>query len=306
MNTQIIDKSLSLIDISNDWLRFYKNSFKPGTYQTYKCLLDKYILNSFLADCPINKISSMKLVEFSELLLRKRLSAKTINDILLVVNANIKFSHDLYGIDMVSIPFLKVTKKEMRVLSRAEQVEFERYLKTDMNINKLGVLFALYTGIRIGELCALKWEDINNGFVKISKTMYRLRKEENSEVIITEPKTQSSCRTIPIPQFINSIVELYRKDNEEFVLGTKRTPIVEPRLMQIRFKKMAADCCLESVTFHTLRHTFATRCIECGFDVKSLSEILGHADVKTTLNRYVHSSMEQKQHNMNKLSEIAV
>ena len=90
------------------------------------------------------------------------------------------------------------------------------------------------------------------------------------------------------------------------MLATERTPIVEPRLMQFRFKKMTVDCNLTGVTFHTLRHTFATRCIECGFDIKSLSEILGHADVKTTLNRYVHSSMEQKQQNMNKLTEMAV
>ena len=306
MNIHNSNNDLLLRDVSLRWLKFYKNSFKPGTFQTYKCLLDKYILLLFPDDYSIQEIDSMTIVDFSESLLNQNLSSKTVNDILLVLNSVIKYANKFYDLEKIAIPFLKVQKKEMRVLSRHEQIELEKYLKTEMNIDKMGVLLALYTGIRIGELCALKWGDIKNGNIRIDKTMYRLRNEKNSEIIITEPKTQSSLRTIPMPNFIYESIEKYRKHDDDYVLATERTPIVEPRLMQFRFKKMTVDCNLTGVTFHTLRHTFATRCIECGFDIKSLSEILGHADVKTTLNRYVHSSMEQKQQNMNKLTEIAV
>jgi integrase len=136
--------------------------------------------------------------------------------------------------------------------------------------------------------------------------MYRLRSDNGSSVVIDTPKTVNSNRTIPLPKFLNKYVELFRGNPDEYVLSSKRLSIVEPRLMQIKFKKMTQECNFENVTFHTLRHTFATRCVECGFDIKSLSEILGHADVKTTLNKYVHSSMELKQSNMDKLEKIAI
>ena len=133
-------------------------------------------------------------------------------------------------------------------------------------------------------------------------------KDENgkSTIFIDSPKTFHSNRTIPIPLFLNTIIESKRSDSENYVIANESVKIIEPRLMQIKFKRMTEECGLENVTFHTLRHTFATRCVECGFDIKSLSEILGHSDVKTTLNKYVHSSMELKQANMNKLNQIAI
>ncbi len=137
--------------------------------------------------------------------------------------------------------------------------------------------------------------------------MNRLKiSNDKSKVIIDSPKTNSSNRTIPYPQFLNGVIEKWRVDNDSFVLSTDKLDFIEPRLLQIKFSNIIRECSLDDVTFHTLRHTFATRCIECGFDVKTLSEILGHSDVKTTLNRYVHSSMELKQNNMNKLNQIAI
>lgn len=109
-----------------------------------------------------------------------------------------------------------------------------------------------------------------------------------------------------MPDCLTEFVESFRLNNNDYFLSDSNKAFIEPRLMQIHFKAIAKECGLENVTFHTLRHTFATRCVECDFDIKTLSEILGHSDVKTTLNKYVHSSMEQKQKNMNKLSAIAI
>lgn len=297
-------KRNSLSVLSEQWLIYHKNSFKPNTFQKYKYHIDKYIIKSSIANKTIKEISSMDLSLFSENLVKLKLSNNTVNDILLVLGGIIKYAHDFYNYRMITVPFVKENRKEMRVLSKDEQLKLEQYIMNNMDECKLGVQLALYTGIRIGELCALQWKDISNGNINIHKTMYRIKKNKKTVVTISSPKTVSSFRIIPIPMFLNSKIEKMRKNNELYILGNERTPIVEPRLMQIRFKKITTLLGLNDVTFHTLRHTFATRCVECGFDLKSLSEILGHSDVKTTLNKYVHSSMEQKKSNMDKLQRI--
>lgn len=246
-------------------------------------------------------------VLFSEQLLNNGLSPKTVNDIILILNALLKYASKYFNIEIVVAPYVKELQKEMRVLSISEQNLFEKYLYKDMDNFKFATLISLYTGIRIGELCALQWKDINNGTIKIYKTLHRLKDENGkSKIFIDSPKTFHSNRTIPNPLFLNTIIESKRSDSENYVIANESVKIIEPRLMQIKFKRMTTECGLENVTFHTLRHTFATRCVECGFDIKSLSEILGHTDVKTTLNKYVHSSMELKQANMNKLNQIAI
>ena len=189
------------------------------------------------------------------------------------------------------------------MLSIQEQKQLEQYLYHDMNLYNFGVLLALYTGMRIGELCALQWNDIRTDCLVISKTMHRIQENDHTIIEITEPKTPSSVRMIPIPDFLKAIVDVYRQPNG-YVLVNRSGKFVEPRLMQLNFKRIIEDCELPKTNFHALRHTFATRCIEAGFDVKSLSEILGHADVKTTLNKYVHSSFELKQENMKRLKPI--
>lgn len=296
-----------MVCLGNEWLAFYRNSFKKSSFQTYEYLFKKHILNSGLSYFPIGKITTEDIVSYSDDLLNSNLSPKTVNCILMTINQIFKYAKEMYGFKPPKIRYVKDIKREMRVLSAAEQSRLERYLKAEPDNYKTGMLFALYTGVRIGELCAIKWGDIRDGTVKINKTMHRLKDEHGKSVVmIDKPKTESSNRTIPLPDFLNEIVENMRGDDESFFLSSERVLRVEPRLMQKRFKKAAEDCGLEGVTFHTLRHTFATRCIECGFDAKTLSEILGHSDVKTTLNRYVHCSLELKKNSMNLLSRIAV
>lgn len=307
IKSKLLLKRITLKTVSEEWLNINKNSYKQSTYQTYSYIIDKYILNSEISNISISNLNTNNLVLFSEELINKGLSTKTVNDIILILNSLLRFTSVNYNIDISLAPHIKEQKKEMRVLSISEQQQLENCLKTDMDNYKFGILFALYTGVRIGELCALRWSDISNGYIVISKTMQRLKNEvEKSVVVIDSPKTFNSNRTIPIPYFLNSIIEERRDSPEKYILSTQSLEFVEPRLMQIKFKKITGICGFSNVTFHTLRHTFATRCVECGCDIKSLSEILGHADVNTTLNRYVHSSLELKQNNINKLQRFVV
>ena len=216
----------------------------------------------------------------------------------------LSYAQDEFGFQKPVNRHVKEKRREMRVLSITEQQILENYLLQDMNYYKFGILFALYTGLRVGELCALEWDDIRDGNVYISKTVQRIRQEKKTVVQISTPKTRSSNRVIPIPAFLHPLVENYRDVGP--VIKTTQGKMVEPRLMQLHFNKYILQCNLDKANFHALRHTFATRCIEAGFDVKTLSEILGHTDVKTTLNRYVHSSYDLKQSNMDKLKPMVM
>lgn len=162
------------------------------------------------------------------------------------------------------------------------------------------------TGIRIGELCALQWKDIDleKRILTVSKTMQRVQVQggdKKTKLVITEPKSESSRRKIPIPKGMIAFLEKFKGKDSEYIVSDKEKPI-EPRAMQYRFQKILKNVKLPSVHFHALRHIFASTCIKLGFDVKALSELLGHSTVELTLNRYVHSSFEQKIKYMERLA----
>ena len=164
------------------------------------------------------------------------------------------------------------------------------------------------SGIRIGELCALQWKDIDleKRILTVRKTIQRIQCRDNfkkTKLIITEPKSESSKRHIPIPEFMIEFLKKFQDKTEQYILSDNYKPI-EPRTMQYRFAKILKNVNLPSVHFHALRHMFASNCIKLGFDVKALSEILGHSSVEITLNRYVHSSFEQKIEYMNRLKSM--
>lgn len=238
------------------------------------------------------------------------LSPKTVTDILTIIKNTIEYARykDLPVICNLSKLTIKKKEKEMRVLTQVEQEALIRVLFDEMDLYKFGVFLSLYTGIRIGELCALQWEDLNiaRTTLKIRKTMQRIQDTGNgafskTKIVITEPKSQCSVREIPLPSFVIDIARQFASNPKSYIL-TGNDRYVEPRTMQNRFKSYVKDSGIADANFHALRHTFATRCVEVGFEIKTLSEVLGHANVNITLNRYVHSSFELKCSNMNKLS----
>lgn len=299
---------LCVSDMMYRWLAHIHDRVKPSTLQKYESLTHNHILPE-LGNFPLQRVTRALLEEFAEKRAKNgrigggALSRKTVNDILVVLGLAMEFAEEEWNYTSPKVQLLREEKREARVLTREEQGCLTSILLSEMDIYKFGILLALYTGIRVGELCALQWEDITGDCLYVSKTMQRLRQGENgrTDIVVGSPKSSSSRRKIPLPGFLQPYVDQFRMPGG-YVIRTQRRERAEPRSMQFKFSQIAAQCGLTDVTFHTLRHTFATRCIESGFDVKTLSEILGHADVKTTLNRYVHSSFELKRENMEKLS----
>lgn len=299
-------ENLYVSDMMRQWLEHIRNRVKPSTFQKYVSLTHNHILPE-LGNFLLLQVTRALLEEFAEKRAKNgrvgggKLSTKTVNDILVVLGLAMEFAKEEWGFSPPKVHFLREERREARALTREEQQRLTAYLLENMEIYKFGVLLALYTGLRVGELCALQWEDITGDCVCVSKTMQRLRQEGGkTEIVVGSPKSSSSWRKIPLPGFLLPYVAQFRMPGG-YVIRTFRRERAEPRSMQFKFEQMAADCGLTDISFHTLRHTFATRCVESGFDVKTLSEILGHADVKTTLNRYVHSSFELKRENMEKL-----
>ena len=185
-----------------------------------------------------------------------------------------------------------------------------RYLVDHETLPNLGILLSLYTGMRIGEVCGLQWRNIllDERCIYVNQTMQRIQNKNESgartSVMITEPKSTSSKRTIPLQNMLISLLRNIEQAPDCFLLTGSENRFLEPRTMENHFNAAMRACGIEGATFHTCRHTFATRSIELGFDIKSLSEVLGHASVQITMDRYVHPSLEFKRENMNRLSAL--
>ncbi len=300
----------------NEWLALKKLKIKDSTYIRYRNSIENHI-KPHLGKYPIDKIGASLMESFvahlttnGKLNGKGGLSAKTISDILIIIKESFQYARN-HGV-VITCNFDNITLKksvhEMRVLDCAEMQILIGVLLQDTDLYKLGVFLCLFTGIRIGELCALQWKNISieNKTIKIEQTMQRLQSKDSNDipktrVIITDPKSFASVRIIPIPEFVVDALKPYHRSQNAYLLSGESKYYIEPRTMQNRFKRYLRDCGIEDANFHSLRHTFATRCVEAGFDVKTLSEILGHSSVKITLDKYVHSSMDLKRMNMEKL-----
>lgn len=301
----------------DDWLRSSRLNIKDSTYARYSHLIQTHI-KPCLGDFQLSKLSTQTVEDFIAAQLkngrldgRGGLAPKTVTDILTVIKSTIEYARCNNFEIACTLKKLSIKKKdkEMRVLTPAEQTALLETLTDEMDLCKFGVILSLYTGIRIGELCALTWEDLSlsESVLKVRKTMQRIQETEigairKTKIIITEPKSKCSVREVPLLPFIVDMARPFFASPQAFVLTGDAKRFVEPRTMQNRFKSYVAESGIEKANFHTTRHTFATRCVEVGFEIKSLSEILGHANVNITLNRYVHSSFELKCSNMNKLT----
>lgn len=297
----------------DEWLRTRKNRLKESTYVKYDTILEKHIKPKMGSCAPAAINNELIEVFTDELLYQDMLSAKTVKDILIVLRSIFKYAAKQYpGMFLaVEIVYPKESKKEMRVLTRDEQERFVSYLLTDMDTCKFGILLALLTGLRIGEICALRWDavDLKEQTIRVSATMQRLRNtegeiESKTKIVIGTPKSDTSLRVIPMTDYAAELCGRMNPQCEAAFVLTGTEKYMEPRTLQYRLERYCREFGFEDVHFHTLRHTFATRCVEVGFEIKSLSEILGHATTTITLDRYVHSSIELKRNNMNKLTEI--
>ena len=184
----------------------------------------------------------------------------------------------------------------LRLAGETELKQLARIILRRTDETALGILLTVYTGIRLGELCGLKWQDVNagKGMLHVQRTVERVAQEDGTTCLaVLTPKTESSNRWIPIPQEMMRVLKPDQRLPETYLL-TGGEIIPDPRTMQNRYKALLKRVGVPYRNFHALRHTYATRCIEQGIDAKSVSELLGHSDVRTTLRLYVHASMDYK------------
>lgn len=295
--------------LCDKWLEYKEQYIKESSFVKYKNIAEKYI-KPYFEKIPANKVDEYVIETFVKYLSDRGYSSKTVKITLAVLEG--VFSYSKIKIDFSFNRFIpKPEQKEIHILTEKELIRLERYLSKSEDPCKIGVLTALYTGIRIGELCALKWENIDlaNGFIRIAATLQRIQdfketSDKKTKIIITEPKTPSAKRIIPLPNLLINKLKCIKPKTDKAFLLTGNERFIEPRMLNVIFKKYLKECGIDDINFHSLRHTFTTRCIETDFEPKALSEILGHSSVNTTLGIYTHPSLEYKRENINRLYSL--
>ena len=304
-----------------EWLKEWLDNYiepvaKKKTYVRYNEIVYQHIC-PYLGTYELNDLTPIILQKFITHLLQngnlktgEGLSTNSVNSIITVIQGTLKMANrigllDEYIGDKIRRP--KTIEKKVSCFTLNEQKMIEQAVKNDKRSRMFGIILCLYTGLRIGEILALEWSDID--FIKseltVSKTCYDGRDEKGNYGRITDsPKTESSRRIIPIPrQLLPHLREVKRKSQSKYVVsnGEKNVSV---RAYQKSFAVLLKHLEIKHKGFHSLRHTFATRALESGMDVKSLSEILGHKTMTTALNRYVHSLLKHKKEMMNKLGKL--
>lgn len=314
-----LGKEKTFGEVLNLWMTNNRIRLKGGTINKYQSLIDSHIMPE-LGCIRITEIDATRINSFLDAKLSNGklnshggLSPSYVRSMMVVINAAIKYAVD----EQFCLP-LKSTvhkpaasKTELVIMSREEQKKIETFLLSNFSLSAAGVFISLHTGMRIGEICGLSWDDVDfaKGIIKVRHTVARV-KSDNAEgsktkLILDTPKTDASVREIPISTVLFPVLlELKNISSKNFVISETRE-FMKPRTFEYQYHRMLNMCGIKPINFHALRHTFATRCVEVGVDIKSLSEILGHANVGITLNTYVHSSLEMKRVQLEKLASFS-
>jgi len=303
---------MKYIEWLNIWLNNYiKPSAKERTYIRYEQLIRTHIATK-IGEIDVNDLTPIVLQSFITELLNngnektgKGLSANTVNAIISVLQNSLRTAHLLgyvkdYTANMIKRPKLKERKIECFTL--AEQKKIESAVFESKKTKLFGIVLCLYSGLRIGELIALQWKDIDlaKGLLTVSRSCH----DTSGEIVFDEPKTAMSRRIIPLPkQLLPKLKSIKKSGNSDFVVSMGGNA-VSVRSYQRSFELLLKKLHIAHRGFHSLRHTFATRALECGMDVRTLSEILGHKNPTVTLNRYAHSLLEHKVAMMNRLGKL--
>ena len=300
----------------NTWLNKYqKITIKLRTYLKYTDIINKHI-NPILGEYELEALTCDVLQRFvlykltyGNLITNDKLSDNSVIAIISLLKQSLKKAVFL-GVARIEytsqIKMPNIKEKEVSAFNMFEQQKLESYC-LNSKPNYIGIIICLYTGIRLGELLALTWEDIDfdKKILRINKTVYTITRNGRNEAYIDKPKPKQSNRMIPLPkQLISVLKRNKRKSTSSYIITTKNGGIVQNRSYQKSFKCILKKCNITYKSFHSLRHTFATRVLELGMDIKTLSEILGHKNSMITLNRYSHSLLEHKFDFMNKIGKL--
>lgn len=283
------------------WLNEKKSYVKESTYANYSYIVYNYII-PYVGNYNVKKLNKKVFQDLILNLHEKSLSNKTIKDIIMVIKSSLRKVFEENKIKSFSLKLVYPKEKNiktMNVLSKNEQHILMEYIIKNISDKNVGILLSLLCGLRIGEVCALKWEniDLENKIIHITKTIQRIYIKENntilSKVVITNPKTIKSNRDIPINDFMYEKLINLRKNNNVFVLSGN-AQYIESRTYRNYFTKILKSLNLRHFKYYALRHTFASNLISLKIDYKTVSELLGHSNISLTLNLYVHPSNQDK------------
>lgn len=300
-----------------NWLEHYiKPTTKDKTFTRYKEIVYLHLIPKF-GSCNLNDLTPAKvqtyiteLLSHGNLKTGKGLSPNSVNSIIVVLQNSLHTAHilgfaDKYEMDKLKRP--RSIEKEISCFTIVEQKKIEQAALHDKRVKMRGIVLCLYSGLRIGELLALEWSDINfkSGEMSINKNCHDGKDEHGKLIRITDtPKTPTSKRIIPLSKpILNMLREMKKNSFSQYVISSGNT-VLSVRSYQMSFELLLKKLNIPHRGFHSLRHTFATRALECGMDVKTLSEILGHKNATITLNRYAHSMMEHKKNMINRLGKL--
>lgn len=294
-------EKISIMELSKIWLKYKEKKIKKTSLLQYQRIIEKYI-DVYLGFYYVSEITVLNIMDFIDRI-DKGISSKTLQDILVVLKSVLYYGNVIgyKCIPLKAIPSVKVLKHNVVTIEEKELCCLENYIIQHLNYRNIGIMICLYTGLRLGEICALQWADIDliEQRILINKSIQRISENGKSYTEIGIPKTQNSIREIPINNVLYHILKDVRNPKGYVITGTEH--YLDPRTYQYYFKKILREIKIKEYHFHVLRHTFATRCVQSDVDIKSLSEILGHSSVNTTLNIYVHSSFSIKKTQLNKL-----
>lgn len=299
---------------AKQWLEYKKDYVKESTLANYANIIYNHLIPDFsdlyLSDINHNQLQKYILdkLKGGKLTTKSSLSEKSVKDIMMVLKSTIKYAMDQGTIDSINLNFTypkSSKRKKIYIFTKREQKKITEYILKNTTPKGIGVLISLYTGMRIGEICALKWSDIDfkNNIIHVNKTLQRVYlKDDNnhvtSSIVISNPKTLNSNREIPINKEFADIIKKFKINSNHYVL-TSSLNCIEPRAYRKNYNSMLKKIKVKQNNFHSLRHTFATNCISLGVDYKTVSELLGHSDISITLNLYVHPNLSQKKKCMN-------
>lgn len=283
------------------WQADKQQFVKKSTFAAYSLLIANHLLPAF---SEANDISEEDVQQFVFKKLNEGLSQKSVKDILIVLKMILRYGakHNLMEHRQIEIRFpTERERQEVEVLSKTNQRKIMEFVKNNFTFQNLGIYICLSAGLRIGEVCALTWNDIDaeQGVIYVNKTIQRIylvgEIEKRTEVIIDTPKSKNSIREIPMTKELLRMVKPIKKVvNSSFFVLTNSAAPTEPRTYRNYYKRLMKQLDIPALKFHGLRHSFATRCIESNCDYKTVSVLLGHSNISTTLNLYVHPNMEQK------------
>lgn len=296
-----MEKSMNFEAVAQLWTAGKKQFVKQSTMSAYQLTLANYLLPTFGALCDISENVVQQFVIDQ---LARGLQQKTIKDQLIVLKMVYRFGckQGAFTLKEWDIHFpTEQHKTDISVLTIDQQRRLMKHLTDNFTFQNLGILLCLYTGLRIGEVCALRWEDLDtdNGILHVRRTIERIyildEDKRRTEIHISTPKTRNSLREIPLSKDLLRLVKPLRKVlNPQYYVLTNSEHPTEPRTYRNYYRHLLQALNIPYIKFHGLRHSFATRCIESGCDCKTVSILLGHANISTTLNLYVHPNIEQK------------